>query len=208
MTPVPTYHVALLDDADALGGEVERLAGLGAQVLAASSAPLVEEGTGDLAAGVLIARWPGTVPEGAAGADARVVATFTGLGAEAAVPTWTPPQEHDARFPHPAYDLVCVDVHDVAGFLRYIGAPGTGADGNEPVVRAFGGATLAASAASPDGLCVLRSSWPEQRMMVVHRWPSGVAFRAFMDSPEYRPWLQLRRSCATSLHVVLEGLGG
>jgi uncharacterized protein (DUF1330 family) len=45
-------------------------------------------------------------------------------------------------------------------------------------------------------------------MMVVHRWPSGVAFRAFMDSPEHRPWLQLRRASATSLHLVLEGLGG
>ncbi len=43
-------------------------------------------------------------------------------------------------------------------------------------------------------------------MMVVHRWPSGVAFRAFMDSPEYRPW----RGCASAsgLHLVLEGLGG
>ncbi len=74
-------------------------------------------------------------------------------------------------------------------------------------MRAFGGATLAASAA-PEGLRVHRGSWQEQRMMVVHRWPSGVAFRAFMDSPEYRPWLQLRRASATSLHLVLEGLGG
>ncbi len=157
---------------------------------------------------MLIARWPGSVPEGAAGAAARVVTTFAGLGAEAAVPAWTPPREHVARFPHPSYDLVCVDVHDVAGFLRYVGAPGTGGDGNEPVVRAFGGATLAASAASPGGPRVHRGSWPEQRMMVVHRWPSGVAFRAFMDSPEHRPWLQLRRASATSLHLVLEGLGG
>jgi hypothetical protein len=53
---------------------------------------------------------------------------------------------------------VCVDVHDVAGFLRYVGAPGTGGDGNEPVVRASGGATLAASAAAPEGLRVHRGS--------------------------------------------------
>jgi uncharacterized protein (DUF1330 family) len=45
-------------------------------------------------------------------------------------------------------------------------------------------------------------------MMVVHRWPSASAFRAFMDSAQYRPWLQLRRASATSVHVVLEGLGG
>ena len=45
-------------------------------------------------------------------------------------------------------------------------------------------------------------------MMVVHRWPSGAAFRAFTGSARYRPWLQLRRAGASSLHVVLEGLGG
>jgi hypothetical protein len=119
--PVPTYHVALLDDVGALDGEVQRLGGLGAQVLAASGALAVEEGRWDLAAAVLIARWPGPVPDGAAGAAARVVATFTGLGAEAAVPVWVPPHEHDARFPRAVYDLVGVDVHDVPGFLRYIG---------------------------------------------------------------------------------------
>ncbi len=82
------------------------------------------------------------------------------------------------------------------------------AGGDEPVVRAFGGATLAASAAAPEGLRVHRGSWPAQRVMVVHRRPSGAAFRAFTDSAQHRPWLQLRRAGATSRQVLLEGLGG
>jgi uncharacterized protein (DUF1330 family) len=142
---------------------------------------------------VLVARWPGPAPDGVAGAAARVAATFTGRGAEAAVPEWVPPQEHNARFPRAAHDLIGVDVHDVPAPQRGAGL------GQRAGPRA---------SAAPEGLRVHRGPWPEQRRTVGHRWPSGAAFRASADSARYRPWLQLRRAGATGRHVVLEGLGG
>jgi len=41
-------------------------------------------------------------------------------------------------------------------------------------------------------------------MLVVHRWPSLIGFRAFMDSDAYRPWRDLRRTSAESNHAVVE----
>ncbi len=53
---------------------------------------------------------------------------------------------------------------------------------------------------------VMAGSWKPNRI-VLFKWPSRAAHRAFMADPEYQPWKKLRESVTTTNNVMLvEGL--
>lgn len=80
----------------------------------------------------------------------------------------------------PIYALVQVKVKDREKLAAYVKGhlPSFAQYGGEMVLRGEGLATV-------DG-----DRLPE--LFVVHHWPSEAAFREWHDSPEYRPWLELR----------------
>lgn len=94
----------------------------------------------------------------------------------------------------PAFVVIDVDVHDGAAFGRYV-------QGHMPGLRAAGGSFLAAGGRFQ----VIEGGWSPKRL-VLHRWPSVEAFRAWYDSAEYRPWRDLRWSAARAQVALLAGL--
>jgi uncharacterized protein (DUF1330 family) len=94
----------------------------------------------------------------------------------------------------PAFMVGDVAVQDGAKFGRYV-------QGHMPGLRAAGGQFLAAGG----HFQVIEGQW-EPRSLVLHRWPSVAAFRAWYESAEYRPWRELRWSAAQADMGLLEGL--
>lgn len=93
----------------------------------------------------------------------------------------------------PVYALLQVKVKDRQKLAAYV-------QGHLPSFRQYGGELVVRA----EGLAPVEGDWlPE--LFVVHRWPSEEAFRQWHDSPEYRPWRELRdEACDTVMTLAAE----
>jgi uncharacterized protein (DUF1330 family) len=98
----------------------------------------------------------------------------------------------------PAYLLVQGPVTDREGFKNYSAAL-------PPIYRKYGGAYLALV---PAPLVEVVEGPPENRSVVLARFPSREAARAFWDSPEYAEAKKLREGKGTFFVTILDGLPG
>ena len=100
--------------------------------------------------------------------------------------------------PRPAYLLVQGQVSDREGFQAYSAAL-------PPIYRKYGGEYLALV---PAALVEVAEGAAENRSIVLARFPSREAARAFWDSPEYAEAKKLREGKGTFFVTILDGLPG
>ena len=94
----------------------------------------------------------------------------------------------------PAYVIADIEVRDAAAYEEYRRqVPAT--------IAAHGGRYLARGGTTE----VLEGRWTPRRCVILE-FPSLEHFRAWWNSPEYRPLRALRERCADSNLVVTEGL--
>lgn len=98
----------------------------------------------------------------------------------------------------PAYLLVQGRVSDREGFKAYSAAL-------PPIYRKYGGEYLALV---PAPQVEVAEGAPEHRSVVLARFPSRTAARAFWDSPEYAAAKRLREGKGTFFVTILDGLPG
>jgi len=98
----------------------------------------------------------------------------------------------------PAYLLVQGHVTDRDGFKAYSAAL-------PPIYRKYGGEYLALV---PAPLVEVAEGPTENRSIVLARFPSREAARAFWDSPEYAEAKKLREGKGTFFVTILDGLPG
>ena len=98
----------------------------------------------------------------------------------------------------PAYLLVQGHVTDREGFKAYNAAL-------PPIYRKYGGEYLALV---PAPLVEVAEGPAENRSIVLARFPSREAARAFWDSPEYTEAKKLREGKGTFFVTILDGLPG
>jgi uncharacterized protein (DUF1330 family) len=98
----------------------------------------------------------------------------------------------------PAYLLVQGHVTDREGFKAYNAAL-------PPIYRKYGGEYLALV---PAPLVEVAEGPAENRSIVLARFPSREAARAFWDSPEYAEAKKLRDGKGTFYVTILDGLPG
>lgn len=110
-------------------------------------------------------------------------------GAQPAAPT--PAPAPDAA-PRPALMLIEADIHDMDGFRAYTQAI-------IPIVQRFGGSYVVMRGERQD----LEGDWGTTRV-VISRWPSMEAARAFWFSPEYQQAIKLREGTGTFRVTLLE----
>lgn len=94
----------------------------------------------------------------------------------------------------PAFTIVDVEVLDSEAFGRYV-------KGHAPTIDHAGGRFLVV----PGKVQVIEGRWTPKRL-ILHRWPSGQAFRNWYDSADYRPWRELRHSASRANVVLVQGL--
>ena len=99
---------------------------------------------------------------------------------------------------HPAYLLVQGQVTDREGFKAYSAVL-------PPIYRRYGGEYLALV---PAPLVEVAEGNAENRSIVLARFPSRAAARAFWDSPEYAAARKLRDGKGTFFVTILDGLPG
>jgi len=98
----------------------------------------------------------------------------------------------------PAYLLVQGTVTDREGFGAYSAAL-------PPIYRRYGGEYLAVV---PSPQVEVAEGNAENRSIVLARFPSRAAARAFWDSPEYAAAKKLREGKGTFFVTILDGLPG
>lgn len=98
----------------------------------------------------------------------------------------------------PAYLLVQGHVTDREGFKAYNAAL-------PPIYRKYGGEYLALV---PAPLVEVAEGPAENRSIVLARFPSRAAARAFWDSPEYTEARKLREGKGSFFVTILDGLPG
>jgi uncharacterized protein (DUF1330 family) len=94
--------------------------------------------------------------------------------------------------PRPALMLIEADIHDMEGFRAYTQAI-------IPIVQRYGGQYVVMRGERQD----LEGDWGSTRI-VVSRWPSMDAARAFWFSPEYQAAIKLRQGTGTFRVTLLE----
>jgi uncharacterized protein (DUF1330 family) len=93
-----------------------------------------------------------------------------------------------------AYNIVNIlRIRDQEKFNEYVA-------GHIPTIKKFGGKFLV----KDDSGEILEGSW-ESNLIVVHEFPSIEQFKKWYNSEEYRPWKQLRQSCADVNVILTEG---
>lgn len=117
--------------------------------------------------------------------------TFTALAARAQPATPPAAPATDAA-PRPALMLIEADIHDMDGFRAYTQAI-------IPIVQRFGGTYVVMRGERQD----LEGDWGTTRV-VISRWPSMDAARAFWFSPEYQQAIKLRQGTGTFRVTLLE----
>jgi uncharacterized protein (DUF1330 family) len=110
-------------------------------------------------------------------------------GAQPAAPTPASAADAAAR---PALMLIEADIHDMDGFRTYTQAI-------IPIVQRFGGTYVVMRGERQD----LEGDWGATRV-VISRWPSMEAARAFWFSPEYQQAIKLREGTGTFRVTLLE----
>lgn len=86
-----------------------------------------------------------------------------------------------------AYMVVLAEIHDFESFMAY----GTRA---AELVDQFGGEYLVRGAKASE---CLEGDWPEETKVVISKWPSYEAAKAFWNSPEYAEAKKLREGNST-----------
>ena len=94
----------------------------------------------------------------------------------------------------PAYMIVDVDVRDAARYEDYKREV-------PALIARHGGEYLVRGGAHE----VIEGDWQPTRM-VIFRFPSRAAIRAFMDDPDYLPLAALRHEIARSRIIAVDGL--
>lgn len=94
--------------------------------------------------------------------------------------------------PRPALMLIEADIHDMDGFRAYTQAI-------IPIVQRFGGTYLVMRGQRQD----LEGDWGTTRV-VISRWPSMDAARAFWFSSEYQDAIKLRQGTGSFRVTLLE----
>jgi uncharacterized protein (DUF1330 family) len=94
----------------------------------------------------------------------------------------------------PAYLIVDVHVHDADAYQPYIALV-------PPLVAKHGGEYLVRGGLHE----TLEGNWQPDRLVVL-RFPTVEAARAFVDDPEYAPVKAIRHASATTQLVLVEGL--
>jgi uncharacterized protein (DUF1330 family) len=93
-----------------------------------------------------------------------------------------------------AYLVADIEVTDPAGYEEY--RKGVGA-----TLAAYGGRNLV----RPGGkMEVLEGDWVPKRLVILE-FPSVAQLKAWYESPEYRPLLEIRLRAAKSKMVLIEG---
>jgi uncharacterized protein (DUF1330 family) len=93
-----------------------------------------------------------------------------------------------------AYLIAEIEITDPAGYEEY--RKGVGA-----TLAAYGGKNLV----RPGGkMEVLEGGWVPKRLVILE-FPSIGQLKAWYDSPEYRPLLEIRQRTAKSKMVLIEG---
>ena len=107
-------------------------------------------------------------------------------------PATPPPAPAADAAPRPALMLIEADIHDMDGFRAYTQAI-------IPIVQRFGGSYVVMRGQRQD----LEGDWGTTRV-VISRWPSMEAARAFWFSPEYQEAIKLRQGTGTFRVTLLE----
>ncbi|MCP4595334.1 DUF1330 domain-containing protein [Neptuniibacter sp.] len=93
-----------------------------------------------------------------------------------------------------AYCIVnIVKIHHPEKFKEYV-------IGHVPTVDQYGGKFLVKGDLGE----VLEGEWPNN-LMVLHEFPSIEQFKRWYESEEYKPWKELRQSCADVNVILTEG---
>ena len=93
-----------------------------------------------------------------------------------------------------AYMIIGVDVHDEENFGPY-------AQEVPPMMAKYGGEVLVAN----EEFEVREGTYSRKRAVIL-KFPSMDQARAFYDSDEYAPMIELRQKCADGDLVLVEGL--
>ena len=93
-----------------------------------------------------------------------------------------------------AYLIVNTDIHDPAGYEEYRA-------GVVPLIRKHGGEFLARGGE----LQIFEGTWKPARIVLI-RFPSMAAARAFMSDPEYQPVMAIRHRAAHTDLVAVDGV--
>lgn len=94
----------------------------------------------------------------------------------------------------PAYLISNIEVTDPAVYEEY--KKGVGA-----TVAAYGGKSLVRPGGTME---VLEGDWKPKRLVILE-FPSAAQLKAWYNSPEYKPLLQIRLRSAKSSLVMIEG---
>ena len=93
-----------------------------------------------------------------------------------------------------AYNIVnIVRINDQEKFEEYV-------SGHIPTIKKFGGKFLVKGYPGE----ILEGNW-DNNLIVVHEFPSIDQFNKWYYSDEYRPWKELRQSCAEVNVILTEG---
>jgi len=181
---------------DYLGGHLPTIGAFGGRFLAAGALPQPVEGDWPLRR-MIVHQWPSAQVffqwyESSPYAPWRQIRQRA-ADTDFVLAQGIAPSAPSARQP-PAFVVADVDVRDTTTMSRY-------ARDQLPLLRAAGGELLV----SGGQLEVIEGTW-EPRQLELQRWPSTAAFRAWYDSPGYRPWRDLRWSASQSDMALLEGL--
>jgi uncharacterized protein (DUF1330 family) len=104
------------------------------------------------------------------------------------------PTEELERTTMAAYLIADVDVTDPAAYEEYKRKVAA-------TTSAFGARYLTRAGATE----VLEGDWTPKRFVILE-FPSAERIKAWYDSPEYRPLLELRKRSAVSIMVIAEGI--
>ena len=94
----------------------------------------------------------------------------------------------------PAYMIADINMKDPAAYERYKAEV-------PALIRRHGGEYLVRGGAHE----VLEGDWQPTRL-VIFRFPDRAAIHAFMNDPDYQPLKALRKQCAESDIVAVDGL--
>ena len=93
-----------------------------------------------------------------------------------------------------AYNIVnIIQIHDQKKFQEYV-------VGHIPTIEKYGGKFLVKG----DQGEVLEGDW-KNNLMVVQEFPSIERFKEWYHSEDYRPWKELRQSCAEVNAILTKG---
>jgi uncharacterized protein (DUF1330 family) len=94
----------------------------------------------------------------------------------------------------PAYLIGNIEVTDPAAYEEY-------KKGVAATIAAYGGRSLVRPGGAME---VLEGDWTPKRLVILE-FPSAAKLKAWYNSPEYRPLLQIRLRSAKSSLVMVEG---